>query len=740
MEHLGLRMKNAVRLTCFVLLLCCGFSCLQSAFADEEAGTSRAIAIAYDNSGSMITGSDKWCGAKYSIEVFAAMLGENDTLSLYAMDSSGEKLSLSGSQDAEERVSVVHDADLGVSDCTDPRAAEDAYAALLSSDVDEKYLVITTDGEFNVGGGLSDINEVVSKCKEQGITVLYLAIGDDAEAIQADEANGVYVKQASAESILSRMTDVANQVFGRDALPDDALDSSKGTLSLEVPMGKIILFAQGENVAVGDLVSEDGSVVSGQSVDVSYCEQPSADTKYGTGVVDKALKGVVATFSGEMPKGDYSLSVDGATTVEVYYEPYVDITIGLTGEGGVAYDLTPNGENELSAGTYDVRYDLRDPFTGEVLESSLLEPSVFGLVCEQADDSIALSEGERLEVVTGAASLTATAQTAGGVKVKQQYRDINVSPAVKILSIDASDVASSVSIADFDNASYQVLVAKEDGTEFSEGEWETLELEVADEEGVGWLAQKDEQVGVVRVFPQYDEGGAWGTQKRLCGRLGLSAKDSTLTFKANATGDQRVYRGAVDKGVSYQPDASSVVLRALSLLLVLLALLFLLFKWITKPRLPRKIKPYLTIGSTDEHIALRYNEKSIENRFSPFGPEKVVFDAHTPKDSQQVSGLRLASRFELGRIGLVACKKKGGKRCFKFDDETLSAMRRHIDVAQADNARFPDPDYSPKPTKSAKDQSPRGIGSSITFYGWNVPPRGKKRQEETYTIRFKNPQ
>lgn len=739
-KHLGLRMKAAIRSVCLVLLVFCGFACMQSAFADEGEDTSRAIAVAYDNSGSMITDSDKWCGAKYSIEVFASMLGENDSLSLYTMDSSGEKLSLLGSQDAEKRVNAVHDADLGVSDYTDPRAAKEAYEALLASDADEKYLVVTTDGAFNVGGGLSDINAIVSDCREKEITVIYLAIGDGAETIEPDESNGVYVKRASASSILSQMTEVANQVFGRDALPATALDTNKGTLSLEVPMGKVIVFAQGEDVSVGSMTSEDGTVVSGESVSVSYCTSPSADMKYGTGIVDKSLKGVVVAFSGEMPKGDYSLNVEGATTVEVYYEPYVNITIGLTGEGGIAYDLVPDGENELSAGTYDVQYNLCDPFSGEVLESSLLEPSIFGLVCEQDDTSVALVEGEQLEVATGEASLTATAQTSGGVKVKQQYQGINVSPAVRILSINANGVASDMAIAEFGGASYQVLVEKEDGTAFSEAEWETLEFEVTDEEGVDWLAQKDEQIGTIRVSPQYDEGGAWDTQKRLCGRLGLSAKGSTLSFKASATGDQQVYYGSAEKGVSYWPDTASAVLRALPFLLLLLLLLFLLFKWITKPRLPRKIKPYLTIGSTDEHIALRYNEKSITNKISPFGPERVVFDAHAPKDSQQTSGLRLASRFELGRIGLVACKKKGGKRCFVYDEETNSAMRRHIDAAQADDARFPDPDYSPKPAKNVKDQSPRGIGSTITFYGWNVPPKGKKRQEETYTIRFKNPQ
>ena len=53
--------------------------------AAEKAKTKRAIAIVFDNSGSMYDGEKAWCRAIYAMEVFAAMMNEGDTLQIYPM-------------------------------------------------------------------------------------------------------------------------------------------------------------------------------------------------------------------------------------------------------------------------------------------------------------------------------------------------------------------------------------------------------------------------------------------------------------------------------------------------------------------------------------------------------------------------------------------------------------------------------------------------------------------------------
>ena len=50
----------------------------------------KIVSVVYDDSGSMIeddngTYVDRWCQAKYAMEVFAAMLGEKDTLNIFFM-------------------------------------------------------------------------------------------------------------------------------------------------------------------------------------------------------------------------------------------------------------------------------------------------------------------------------------------------------------------------------------------------------------------------------------------------------------------------------------------------------------------------------------------------------------------------------------------------------------------------------------------------------------------------------
>ena len=55
--------------------------------ADNAESVYRQINLVYDNSGSMYGDGangelDTWCQAKYSMEVFASMLGENDVLNI----------------------------------------------------------------------------------------------------------------------------------------------------------------------------------------------------------------------------------------------------------------------------------------------------------------------------------------------------------------------------------------------------------------------------------------------------------------------------------------------------------------------------------------------------------------------------------------------------------------------------------------------------------------------------------
>ena len=736
----------------------------RQAYANSEDGMiSRSIAIAYDNSGSMVYKSTKWCTAKYSLEVLAAMLDESDTMSLFVMDShsasdggDGSKhvIDLTGSQPITDRVSAIHEADLDVSDETGPQAAKDALAYLQSqSAADERYLIITTDGEFTVGDRFKGIEETVAAAKKDGIKVIYLAIGAQAGgsgyAIDADPAHDVYVKLASSsESILSTMVDIANQVFGRDALPASSVDKGSGKLSFDVPMSQLVVFAQGEDIKIGDLTTQDGQTIAGEMANVRYADYAThLNTRYGEGEPNRELQGVVCAFKGQIPKGEAQVSVEGAKNIEVYYTPLVGIAVDLVDDAtSISYQLKPGEVTELSAGTYKPSFRFVDPTsnTGEAIFSDLLKNPSFSLLAEQGGNVQEVGQGEPLNIEPGEVNLFATAVTNGTVRVSQDYRGINVSPAVTPMLMDANAIPSSLPIVDFDKQRYDVKISKADGTAFTPEEWDNLEFSIEDTSTVAWDIQKSEQPGVVSVAPQWFDNDAWATSKRLLGLLPVEAKDANLHITAQIVSGSTAYRANDDRTISYTGDWLNFFMHTWPFLLALLILLYLIYKYLTKPRLPRKIRPHVVIASQDEPVALSYNEANIQNKLSPWGPETITFNARTPKDPTDAQNLRLTERYELSRIGLVACKKEGNKRRFKFDEQTISDMRRHISAAQErEESReqgFPDPDYSPKPAKSFKEQASRGIGSTLTFVGYNIPPRGKKKQEETYTLYFKKPQ
>lgn len=744
------RLLAAAVACALVLFAACCAVAPRCAYASQEDGlSSRAIGIAYDNSGSMVySKSTKWCGAKYSLEVIAAMLDENDVMALYAMDESSQKLSISGDQDMAERVRMIHDADLNVSEETDPAAAENALAYLKGVPADEKFLIITTDGDFTVGKKFDGVKEVVKEAKGLGISVIYLAIGKVNNVIDADPSNGVFVKLASSsETILSTMVDIANQVFGRDALPGSSVDVGAGRFTFDVPMSQLIVFAQGENVKVGNLTTDDGREIVGETSQVRYSDYATKkNTNYGEGEPDRTLQGVICTFKGEIPKGSAQASVEGASNVEVYYTPYVGIAADLVEKRtGISYELKPGEQNELSAGEYEADLRFVDPFTGETIVSDLLKDPVFEMQCEQDGSVQTVAPGETLMVTPGEVSLVASATTNGSVRVTQDYRGINVSPAVSPMNMDASAIPNAIPIPSFGEQSYPVKLWKSDGSAFSPGEWSDLEFEITDESGVEWAVEKSEQPGTVNVTPLWIDGDEWATEQKLLGIAPVEANNTTVHLTAQVVVGNDAFRANENREIAYTGDWLNFFKHTWPFLLALLILLYLIYKYLTKPRLPRKMKPHLVIASQDEPVALGYNEANIANKLSPWGPETITFNARSPKDPIDAQSLRLTERYELSRIGLVACKKEGGKRRFKFDEQTLSDMRRHIKEAQEREenriAGFPDPDYNPKPAKSFKEQkSSRGVGSTLTFVGYNIPPRGKKKQEETYTIYFKKPQ
>lgn len=258
--------KTISSLLTLILVFVCAFSvCTIPAYANTRT-KSRTINIVYDDSGSMAyKGVTSWSQAKYAMEVFAAMLGENDSLNIYPMssysykpdgvksDSWGKTISISDADSAESRVKKIEqmNGDNGLYRNTPIQTVTAAGDALKKDSASEKWLVILTDGEFDRGTDGSGIGSsetqstITGYAGKDDVNVAYVAIGSSALSLKSVSTDGFYPFNADTNNILSTVTQVAKTVFNYQSIPV----SGSGTYSFgaDIPISKVIIFAQGSN-------------------------------------------------------------------------------------------------------------------------------------------------------------------------------------------------------------------------------------------------------------------------------------------------------------------------------------------------------------------------------------------------------------------------------------------------------------------------------------------------------------
>ncbi len=342
---------------------------------------SRAIAIVFDNSGSMyMSGNKAWCRATYAIEVFASMMNQGDTLQVFPMY---EVTANGKSYTSQSPVTVSGGSDISaIRDMYTPHAGDtpietigDAHRALQRSTADEKWLIVLTDGAefYENGAGLGSatsarLSEVLTEYNKSA-NVLYLGI-DSVAVMPTVTSNGQYQyyadKAANSADVLSKLTNMCNMIFGRDKLT-----ASGNQISFDVSMNKLILFVQGSNISGVTLKDASGASVGSPSLEYSprYSEK-GAGSGIGSGSfgIDKSLSGYIAIYDTPLEAGTYSLSYSGdVSNVSVYYEPDVDLVAQLTDESGAVI----TSSSELYPGTYYINYGLVDK-TGNMTTSALL--------------------------------------------------------------------------------------------------------------------------------------------------------------------------------------------------------------------------------------------------------------------------------------------------------------------------------------------------------------------------------
>lgn len=371
-------------LACILLFSAAGVSAL--AVNGTKSTTSRAIAIVFDNSGSMYMNQNKaWCRATYAIEVFASMMNQGDTLQVYPMYevtvggktyTSQNPFSVSGGGDT----SVIRSMYTPFAGDTPIETIGDAYNGLRKTTADEKWLIVLTDGavfyendEELKGSRTKDRLEEVLSRYNQDVNVLYLGI-DPVAVIPEVDANSAYQyytdKAADSAGTLTKLTEMCNMIFGRDVL-----NNAGKQMTFDVSMKKLILFVQGKDISGVTLKNSSGASVGSPSQEYSprYGEQGAGTVNKKTGaplafVYDNSLSGYIAIYDTELDAGVYTLSYSGdVSNVSVYYEPDVDLAGSLTDE----YGTVMTESSELYPGTYFINYGLVDK-DGEMTTSDLL--------------------------------------------------------------------------------------------------------------------------------------------------------------------------------------------------------------------------------------------------------------------------------------------------------------------------------------------------------------------------------
>lgn len=503
-------MKKIISVFFACLLFCSFLIPIRAVYASSE--PARMINVVYDDSGSMYHSGglvDTWCQAKYSMEVFAAMLGENDTLNVYYMSDyqtgtgSAPRIVLHGKDGAATNVGKLHDEKTRAGN-TPFNSVRKAYSDLSKATADEKWLVILTDGAFE-DGALSK-NEIDSflAAKDSNINVMFLAMGPSAAGITSKENQNIfYVEAKTNNQILNQITGICTRIFNSNKLD---VNASSKKFSFDVPMGELTVFAQGANVQINGIKKDDGALIKSARtpVEVKYSECDA--TNYNNEPA-RDLVGSIATFVDDFSMGDYTVDVTGAETIEIYYKPNVEVAAYLTDSHGKEVTDMAN----LEAGEYTISFGFVKAGTKEkVSQSKLLGDVTYEAYVTNngAKHDKMYSNGDKITLEEGTLSIDASARYLDYHSVSTHldysiFKDKTLSFSIK------NNPTYSITSKGIENKDFIELEAKIDGREITPEEWAIMDLPTITLENASRdfkidepVIEKTDQPGIYRIHPE----------------------------------------------------------------------------------------------------------------------------------------------------------------------------------------------------------------------------------------------
>lgn len=455
-------------------------------FAVNQLPKGKIINVVYDDSRSMYLNNEtRWCQAKYAMEVFCSMMGENDTMNIFSMNRS-EVLTVKG--DDPDRVAKVH-AMTSTYAGTPFSTVTQAGSALCSEDsAYERWLVVLTDGSFD-NTTQETVQYTLDEYNREGIKTVYLAIGNDAVELHSNPSAGAYAEKAvNTSDILVKVTSIANQIFEHQVLDGRFITSSdeKTFLNIDIPTDQIVIFAQGEDASVGTLTLNGQTIspTSSHSVKHSGDVMPLNNEAID---VDTSLNGVVVTFdAGDTPfeSGQFAVSISNATAVEYYYRPGVTANCELILNGNEVQT-----SDKLYAGDYEVVLNFIDPFTGSVIDSDLLSSAEFTLtVRNNNSEQIVSDRTGSITLVEGSVSIDAVAELPGNVFLTSERNYTVLSKPINLkLELNPNNVTYTPDKLGTNGKPIVLKVTNaETGQALNQDEWAATAIIVEEFGGVGW--------------------------------------------------------------------------------------------------------------------------------------------------------------------------------------------------------------------------------------------------------------
>lgn len=437
------------RILCaFVAILILFAVLIPQTFWQADAATDgRYVSIVLDDSGSMSDEPNRWQNALYALEVFAGMLGNNDTLVLQTLNRSNDVLTVDGSdlQSCMQAVDAWVARQRAGGNTLFESVPASAYREVRKVTASEKWVIHLTDGEYNdisdyKARFLSETSACDCKTVFLGLSLSKVAQNkyaapNDSELIESLKKQDFYVYYAdNANETIGKVREIAQLVFENYELCHDSLRMSGSTLTfdLAMPVEEMIILVQGNGLSMGTLVYQ-GTEVSGECCQICV----------GT------TSGCIGKFRGQLRSGVYSIDF-GKSPVDyrVYVRPYLDIGIQFRNDQG---ELLRSNPKVLSKGTYTYEIGLIDPYDKSIIEENAQTAGIYAdissTIVQNGVEEIGKRQGT-LELQEGSVHVDAKAY------LPPSNKEINTGNGIDIVIV--SDNAIQPIIHIYDDAGSEV--------------------------------------------------------------------------------------------------------------------------------------------------------------------------------------------------------------------------------------------------------------------------------------------